>query len=198
MQQITHPATAMSADTLCLNTLCLFRLRRSCHAPSATRVAAAAVLGLALSGAADAGRAQEVTAAPAQRLWLNAGALSYHFDRSKNLRDDNWGLGAEYWLDRRNALMAGSFINSNDARTRYAAWVWRPVATHWGPVAVGAGVGLAAFDGYPNYRNGSWFVTPMPVLTFEYQRVGLNLYPTPKVNNSLNAAISFQFKLALW
>ena len=32
-----------------------------------------------------------------QRLWINAGAYSYHFDKSKSLRGNNIGLGGECW-----------------------------------------------------------------------------------------------------
>jgi len=145
---------------------------------------------------AQLAQAQDV--APGQRLWLNAGAYSYHFDHGKNLRNDNWGFGAEYWFTREQAAMAGSFINSNRQRTHYAAWQWRPLNTQWGPVKVGAGLALGVFDGYPNYRNGGAFPIAMPVVTLEYGRVGLNLYPTPRIRDRVDAALSFQFKLAVW
>jgi len=136
-------------------------------------------------------------AAP-HRLWINAGAYSYHFDKNKPLRDNNIGLGGEYWLNPQNAAMAGSFINSNDARTRYAAWQWRAWSTMLGPVKVGASLALGAMDGYPRYHNGGWFPLVMPLVSFEYQRVGLNLYLTPKIADRVDAALSFQLKVAVW
>src|SRR5688572_22794118 len=86
---------------------------------------------------------------PSRQVWLNPGFFSLHFDRTIDLREDNWGVGAEVVLAPDHAVMAGNFINSNRKRSRYAAYQWRPL--HWRPydIDVSVGIALSAFDGYP-------------------------------------------------
>ena len=132
------------------------------------------------------------------QVWISPGIYSQHFDRSKHLRDDNPGLGVEVALARDHALLGGTYINSNRARTRYGAYEWRPL--HWrvAGLDVGAGVALGAFDGYPNYRHGGWFVAPLPVLAIEGTRFGANLSVIPTIRNRLDGALAVQVKLRIW
>ena len=132
------------------------------------------------------------------QVWISPGIYSRHFDRSKQLRDDNPGLGVEVALARDHTLLGGSYINSNRARTRYGAYEWRPL--HWrvAGLDVGAGVALGAFDGYPNYRHGGWFVAPLPMLTIEGERFGVNLSVIPTIRNRLDGALAVQVKLRVW
>jgi len=51
------------------------------------------------------------------QVWISPGIYSQHFDSSKHLRNDNWGLSAEVALARDHALIGGTYINSNRART---------------------------------------------------------------------------------
>ena len=97
-----------------------------------------------------------------------------------------------------HALIGGSYINSNRARTHYGAYEWRPL--HWqvAGLDVGAGVALGAFDGYPNYRNGGWFVAPLPLLSVEGRYVGVNLSVIPTIRNRLDGALAVQIKLRVW
>ena len=83
-------------------------------------------------------------------------------------------------------------------RTRYGAYQWRPL--HWrvAGLDVGAGVALGAFDGYPNYRHGGWFVAPLPVLAIEGTRFGVNLSVIPTIRNRLDGALAVQVKLRVW
>lgn len=132
------------------------------------------------------------------RLWINAGVLSWHFDRAKDLREDNIGLGVEAVLRRDHAVMAGTFINSNRRRTRYAGYLWRPL--HWKAAGadVTAGVAAGGFDGYPGYRNGGWFLAALPVVAIEGRRLGMNIYVVPTIRNRLDGALAFQFKASFW
>ena len=59
-------------------------------------------------------------------------------------------------------------------------------------------VALGAFDGYPNYRNGGWFVAPLPVVAIEGGRFGVNLSLIPTIRNRLDGALSIQVKLRVW
>jgi len=67
-------------------------------------------------------RAEVAAEESGPQVWLNPGIYSYHFDSSKGLRNNNIGVGAEVLLARDHVLMGGSFINSNRARTHYAAY----------------------------------------------------------------------------
>lgn len=131
-------------------------------------------------------------------VWISPGIYSQHFDRSKNLRNDNPGLSVEVALARDHALLGGSYINSNRARTRFGAYEWRPL--HWqvAGLDVSAGVALGAFDGYPNYRNGGWFIAPLPVLAVEGRYFGVNLSVLPTIRNRLDGALAIQVKLRVW
>ena len=133
------------------------------------------------------------------QIWLNPGIYSYHFDRSQHFREDNWGFGAEVLLAPDHELMAGTYINSERAHTRYGAYQWRPL--HWQPgadITVSAGVLAGAFDGYPRYRDGGWFLAAMPVLAIEGKRVGVNLSVIPTIKDRLDGAIAVQIKLRIW
>ena len=114
------------------------------------------------------------------------------------VRDDNIGFGIEAVFSPEHATSAGSFINSNRARSHYAAYAWRPL--HWRFLGseLSLGVVAGAFDGYPNYRDGGWFVAPLPLLAVEGRRLGLNLSVIPTVRNRLEGAIAIQLKLRVW
>lgn len=145
-----------------------------------------------------AGAQTQPAAVDTTTVWLNPGIYSYHFDRSKDFREDNVGFGAEVWLTENHALMAGTFINSNRARSDYAAYQWRPL--HWRPagIHVGAGVALGVFDGYPRYHDGGWFPAALPALSLEYGRVGANFFLVPTISNRLDGAVAVQLKLRVW
>jgi len=132
------------------------------------------------------------------QVWLNPGIYSQHFDSSKGLRNNNIGLGAEVLLARDHVLMGGSFINSNRARTRYAAYEWRPLHWQLAGFDIGAGIAVGAFDGYPNYRNGAWFVAPVPMLAIEGKTFGANLSLIPTVAKRFDGALAVQIKLRVW
>jgi hypothetical protein len=132
------------------------------------------------------------------QVWINPGLYSQHFDSSKGLRNNNIGLGAEVLLADDHALMGGTFINSNGARTRYAVYEWRPLHWQFAGFNIGAGIAVGAFDGYPNYRSGGWFVAPLPLLAVEGKTFGANIAVIPTVANRFDGAIAVQIKLRLW
>ncbi|MBC7803862.1 MAG: hypothetical protein H7Y16_08315 [Candidatus Parcubacteria bacterium] len=132
------------------------------------------------------------------QVWLNPGVFSYHFDRNKDLREDNTGVGVEVVMHDDHSLQAGTIINSDRQRSRYAAYHWRPL--HWDVAGfrVSAGLALGAFDGYPRYRDGGWFIAPLPIVAVEGKRFGANIAVIPTLGNRLNGAVAVQFKLRVW
>jgi hypothetical protein len=132
------------------------------------------------------------------RLWISPGIYSAHFDRSKNLRNDNPGLSVEYQFAEDHSISGGSYINSNGLRTRYGAYAWRPLRTQVAGLDLRAGVALGVFDGYPYYRDGAPFIAPLPVIGIEGERFGVNLIVIPTIRDRLYGALAFQFKIKLW
>ena len=132
------------------------------------------------------------------QVWLNPGIYSLHFDCDKDLREDNVGFGVEAVLTPRHSAGVGTFINSNSERSRYVAYAWRPLQWHVGSVDVRAGVIVGAFDGYPRYRDGGWFVAPLPLVAVEGRRLGVNLSLIPTIRDRLDGAIAIQVKLRVW
>jgi hypothetical protein len=126
-------------------------------------------------------------------VWVNAGMISRHFDRSQNFQENNHGFGIEAGLAGGNAIFAGNFVNSVDEHSNYFGWAWRPWVV--GPARVGAIVGL--FDGYPKMNDGGWFPGLLPVVSLEYRYVGVNFLVVPKISDRVYGAAVIQFKLRL-
>ena len=155
-------------------------------------LAAAAALSTVAVGA-------ETTAADGSpQVWLNPGIYSYHFKRDAGYRDNNIGYGAELLFTQDHGLMAGSFINSDDQRSHYGLYQWRPL--HWQVSGLKLSLVLAAgaFDGYPKYHDGGWFVAALPLLALEGERFGINFGVIPNVPDRMNGALAFQLKLRVW
>src|SRR2546423_1716756 len=87
-------------------------------------------------------------------VWINAGFLSYHFDRDKNYREFNYGLGAEAVFTPNHAAIIGTVKNSESHQSTFVGYEYRPF--HWQPGGfdVGAGVAVALINGYPSKSNG--------------------------------------------
>lgn len=135
-----------------------------------------------------------IESAPLHQVWINGGFYSYHFNRDKDLNGSNGGIGAEYRFSTVSAVTVGRFYNSDRAYSNYAGMYYQPFAL--GPFRLGAVIG--AFDGYPKTRDGGWFPAVIPTISYEYQRVGLNLAIVPSYKDRLYGALSFQLKLKVF
>ncbi|MGK5032576.1 hypothetical protein [Janthinobacterium sp. MDT1-19] len=131
---------------------------------------------------------------PLSETWLNAGFYSYHFQRDKNLNDSNPGLGAEYRFSTVASVTAGRFYNSDRAYSNYLGVYYQPIKV--GPLRIGAVVG--GFSGYPKMRDGGWFPALVPTISYEYQRVGVNIAIVPSYKDRLYGALSVQLKLKVF
>ncbi|MDO8068957.1 hypothetical protein [Janthinobacterium sp. SUN206] len=149
---------------------------------------------LAVAGAAQAQTVGMIDNQPLSETWLNAGFYSYHFQRDKNLNDSNPGLGAEYRFSTIASVTAGRFYNSDRAYSNYLGVYYQPIKV--GPLRVGAVVG--GFSGYPKMRDGGWFPALVPTISYEYQRVGVNIAIVPSYKDRLYGALSFQLKLKVF
>jgi hypothetical protein len=159
----------------------------------ALSILAIAALPLAAS-AADGNPFEVIENKPLNELWISPGFYSYHFDRNRNLNDSNPGIGAEYRFSTVASATAGRFYNSDRKYSNFAGVYYQPIAL--GPLRLGAVVG--GFDGYPKMRNGGWFLAAIPVISVEYQRVGVNFAVIPKYKDRLYGALSIQLKLKVF
>ena len=123
-------------------------------------------------------------------IWVNPGFYSHHFDTSKNLNNNNHGLGVEASITDTYSLTAGVFENSDRVTSHYMGAYVMPFKVG----ALKAGAAIGAFDGYPKMRDGGWFPALIPTMAIEGRRLGLNISYTPKIGDKVNSALSFQVK----
>lgn len=133
---------------------------------------------IGLAGGITEARAEEAEGQGFRpELWVNAGGISRHFDRTKNFNERNEGLGVEYrWRDDAS-VMLGQYRNSMRDTTHYAALNYQPL--QFGPLKVGASIGV--MDGYRLMRNGGNFFAALPMVTYEGERFGVNVGVIPNV-----------------
>jgi hypothetical protein len=166
--------------------------------PNHCRTCLRAALTLILAGFGTAALADDlittIEAKPLGELWLNPGMYSHHFNRQKGLNNNNGGFGAEYRFSTVASVAAGRFHNSDRDYSNYASLYYQPFAI--GPVRVGAMV--VALDGYPRMHDGGWFLAALPIIGYEYGRVGLNVTIVPSYKDRLYGAISFQLKFKIF
>jgi hypothetical protein len=162
------------------------------------RLGFAIALVVCSAAVAQDARAQGESAGSYPQVWLNPGVYSRHFDRGRDLREANVGIGAELLLADEHLVHAGSFINSDRRRSRYAAYQWRPLHPEVLGLRVNLGVSIGAFDGYPRYRDGAWFPAALPVASVEGRRLGVNVFLVPTIRDRLHGAVAVQFKVRLW
>jgi hypothetical protein len=146
---------------------------------------------IAASSAFAESGADDVTS---NSVWISPGFWSRHFDRSAGYREDNIGLGAELDFSPDLFVQAGSYINSDRARSHYAGGAWEPFE-RWG---IRAGIYGGAFDGYPAMRNGGWFIAAFPMISMRTDRIGLNLTAIPNYGNRLHGALVAQVLFRVW
>ena len=126
-------------------------------------------------------------------IWGNFGMYSLHGKEDVKLNNENYGLGIEYQFSENQSITAGTFKNSDFEQSRYLGWYWLPLS--WGPLKFGGIFGV--IDGYSRALNGNPFPAILPAISWQGERVGLNVYPIPGFNNNLYTALSFQLKIRL-
>ena len=147
----------------------------------------------ALSVPARADTLSVIDNQPLSELWVNPGFYSYHFQRDKGFDDTNPGFGAEYRFSTVASVTAGRFHKGDRQMSNYAGVYYQPWAI--GPARLGAVIG--GFNGYPKMRDGGWFLAAIPVVSVEYQRVGVNFAIVPTYKERLHGALSVQLKFKL-
>jgi hypothetical protein len=129
-------------------------------------------------------------------IWLNPGSFSYHLKQDRDYREENYGFGVEAFITPRHGLLAGTYINSNDERSRYVGYHWRPLLLPVGRLRLSAGLAFALIDGYSDVRDGKVFPIVLPALSAEYRFLGAHLSFLPHPNRT--SALALQVRLRVW
>lgn len=127
------------------------------------------------------------------QVWVNAGLLSFHLDRSKDYREFNYGLGAEVVFTPEHALMVGAYNNSESHWSKYVGYQYRPFQWKVGGFNVAGGLALSLIDGYPSMSNKRWFIAPFPVVAVEGEKFGANFVLIPNFKHG--GALGMQLKM---
>ena len=139
--------------------------------------------------------------AQAGQWGVNVYGFSYHFDRDKAKRlgvdnEVNPGLGLRYRVDLdaswQGFLDAGAYRDSGRNTAVYAGG---GAMFHLSP-RFKAGLALAAFQS-DTYNDGNFFIAPLPVLGYDFDRVSLNLVYLPKFKD-YNTINTLGFWLTVW
>ena len=128
--------------------------------------------------------------AAADRLWIHAGAATYHFerDRDKHRNGNNYGIGVEYHLTEKHWLGGGVFRNTYEGYSPYLGYAWVP--WDWGRYKAGISIGLAG--GYESDDNR---LAPaiMPFIAGEWKHVGVNVLVLPTTHGIIALQLKFRF-----
>jgi len=129
--------------------------------------------------------------------WLVGTTVSYHSERSnhtaggRGYNEHNFGVGVEYQYKKHWRLVAGEYENSYYKNAVYAGAAYTP--WHYKPWNMGFGVSLLAVTGYRH----AVAVIPMPVISVEGKRFGINIGIVPTLSKDVFEVIGLQVKVKL-
>lgn len=95
-----------------------------------------------------------------------------------------------------HGFFLGTYINSNNVRSHYIMYQWRPLHGHLKSVNVSGGLIAGVLDGYARNDDG-WFFAASPALFFERERFGANLVIVP-TSDPERRLVAIQLKLRVW
>lgn len=125
------------------------------------------------------------TQANASEWWMVESGISYHFDRTKDLNEENWGLGLEWQKDRTWAVIAGVYRNSYYRDSVYVGAAYTPF--QWKYAKAGVIAGLVS-----GYEAGPFMLAP--TLMVEVKGYGMNLLVIPPISKDVEGVVGLQLK----
>ena len=120
-------------------------------------------------------------------IFLTVPVGSYHFNRDKDWREWNPGLGFEYAPNENWSVILGSYLNSNDKRTNYVGAAFYRL--RYGNLALGVDVAVAT-----GYRSP---VLVYPAVTYQKDRYGVSMIFIPTSVKGFNPFVGLQLRLQL-
>lgn len=126
---------------------------------------------------------------------------AYHFNRSRNLNESNWGVGFEYNFDKRGnwiPLLTGStFKDSNDQTSNYlGGGVKHRFMLGLGDLHLDIG-GVAFAMTRKDFKNNKPFLGALPFISLGNESVAVNTTYIPKISPKHVRLIYFQLVIKI-
>jgi hypothetical protein len=133
-------------------------------------------------------------------VWLSSGFFSRHFANQDQYTQANPGFGLAFRQNDNWAYAAGRFRNSLGDVSRYAQVQWAPsvLQTNWGELKVMPSISTGLVDGYQVTRDGKFFLSFLPLVKFEYRRLGVNLIYVPSIAGKVDGALALQASIRIF
>jgi len=117
--------------------------------------------------------------------WLSATVASYHFDRSRDFNEHNWGIGIEHDAPSGKArFIGGIYRDSFDRDNRYIGISYTPLKL--GPASFGVAIGLQ--------HAGTLLPMFLPVVQIEGKNFGINIVAAPRISETTTGFLGAQIK----
>ncbi len=108
-------------------------------------------------------------------LWVTTGLRSWHTNESQmHFRQNNDGIGLSFEMPGDINVVAGTYMNSDNRRSNYFGVMYQPL--NLGGVHIGILGGVVG-----GYSLGKLTVAVIPMASYEYKWVGINLFWYPGI-----------------
>lgn len=115
--------------------------------------------------------------------WLMLSCCAHHWKRSPDQNEENTGLFLDHAMSDRGSVVVGSYRNSQDRMSSFAAVGLRAWETRWGGLAIESRVLFGAVSGYGSSetsRNNAQAIM-LPALTVRGRDIGVIVTGVPGV-----------------
>ncbi len=137
----------------------------------------------------------------ADQLHAIINGVAYHFDRSRNFNEQNWGYGFEYNFEPRGKwtpLLTGSSFK--DSRNHTSNYLGGGVKTRYmlgsGDTGLHIDVGVVAFlMTRKDYKNNRPFLGALPFISVGNEYVAINATYIPKISPKHARLLFFQLMI---
>ena len=136
-------------------------------------------------------------------LHLVLNGKAYHFDRSKNYNEDNWGLGFEYDLDKSDnwipLLSGSSFKDSNNQISNYlGGGIKHRFELDNAGMGIHFDIGVIGFMmTRKDYHSNDPFFGALPFISVGNDKVALNATYIPSISPKHTSLAYFQLMIKL-
>lgn len=128
---------------------------------------------------------------------------AYHFDRSRNFNEKNWGLGFEYNFEQRGSwiplLTGSSFKDSKNQTSNYlGGGTKKRLMLGSGETGLHIDVGIVGFVmTRKDYRNDRPFLGALPFISVGNEYVAVNATYIPRISPKYASLLYFQLMIKL-
>lgn len=132
--------------------------------------------------------------AQAQSLWVEAGGVSWHADRSAGYRESNPALGLRWQITDDWSVQGVRYANSIHGYSTMLSARWTPL--HYGPVRVGVIGGVV--NGY-GANDGGFVPIVLPTVAVQWGPVELGVIAWPSIEKrNVSGGAALAVSLRVW